>query len=79
MQEGQPGRSESHWSVRNSERGSLSADPSSSPLTLPLPQRPVSFIDTMKNERQDNRYCKPVHTVRASRPFSPYPLPFNYP
>ncbi|HKA44540.1 MAG TPA: amidohydrolase/deacetylase family metallohydrolase [Burkholderiales bacterium] len=45
-----------------------------------LVEGPVTFVDTRKNTRQGSRYLRPVHVVRAGRPFGrPYPLPFSYP
>jgi len=47
---------------------------------LELVEEPVEFVDTRKHHRQGTRWLKPVHTVRAGRPFGrPYPMPFNYP
>jgi len=47
---------------------------------LELVEEPVEFVDTRNNRRQGTRWLKPVHTVRAGRPFGrPYPMPFNYP
>jgi len=47
---------------------------------LELVQAPVTFVDTRKNTRQGKRWLKPVHTVRAGRPFGrPYPTPFTFP
>ena len=42
---------------------------------------PVTFVDTRKNERQGNKYLKPVYTVRAGRTFGgpPYFIPSTYP
>lgn len=47
---------------------------------LELVEKPVEFVDTMRNTRPGKRYLKAVHTVRAGRPFGrPYPQPFGYP
>ena len=47
---------------------------------LELVEEPVRFVDTRGNQRQGARWLKPVHTVRAGRPFGrPYPMPFAYP
>jgi len=47
---------------------------------LELVEEPVEFVDTRNNHRQGTRWLKPVHTVRAGRPFGrPYPMPFTYP
>lgn len=47
---------------------------------LDLVEGPVTFVDTLNNERTGNRFLRPVDTVRAGRPFSrPYPQPFTYP
>lgn len=47
---------------------------------LDLVEQSVEFVDTRKNTRKGKAYLKPVHTVRAGRPFGrPYPLPFVYP
>ena len=47
---------------------------------LELVEEPVEFVDTRNHHRQGTRWLKPVHTVRAGRPFGrPYPMPFNYP
>jgi dihydroorotase len=47
---------------------------------LELVEEPVSFVDTRGNRRPGRRWLKPVHTVRAGRPFGrPYPMPFAYP
>jgi dihydroorotase len=47
---------------------------------LELVEEPVEFVDTRNNHRHGTRWLKPVHTVRAGRPFGrPYPMPFSYP
>lgn len=47
---------------------------------LELVEEPVTFVDTMNNERKGTRWLRPVDTVRAGRPFGrPYPAPFSYP
>jgi dihydroorotase len=47
---------------------------------LELVEEPVTFVDTRGNHRPGRRWLKPVHTVRAGRPFGrPYPMPFAYP
>ncbi len=47
---------------------------------LELVEEPVEFVDTRNHRRQGTHWLKPVHTVRAGRPFGrPYPMPFNYP
>jgi dihydroorotase len=47
---------------------------------LELVEEPVEFVDTRNHHRQGTHWLKPVHTVRAGRPFGrPYPMPFNYP
>lgn len=47
---------------------------------MELVEQPVTFVDTMKNQRTGNKFLKPVQTVRAGRPFGvPYPQPFGYP
>jgi dihydroorotase len=41
---------------------------------------PVDFVDTQRIQRKGHRWIKPVHTVKAGRPFgTPYPAPFNWP
>ncbi|MDQ3810248.1 MAG: amidohydrolase/deacetylase family metallohydrolase [Chloroflexota bacterium] len=47
---------------------------------LDLVEEPVTFVDTLNNQRTGDRYLRPFDTVRAGRPFSrPYPQPFTYP
>jgi dihydroorotase len=47
---------------------------------LELVEQPVSFVDTRDHSRTGTRWLKPVHAVRAGRPFGrPYPMPFAYP
>jgi dihydroorotase len=41
---------------------------------------PVTFVDTLNQQRTGKRFIRPFDTVRAGRPFSrPYPQPFTYP
>ena len=41
---------------------------------------PVDFVDTQRNQRKGERWIKPLHTIKAGRPFgTPYPIPFNWP
>src|SRR6266571_3488539 len=47
---------------------------------MELVEEKVTFVDTRRNERQGERYLRPLHTVRAGRPFGrPYPQPFGFP
>jgi dihydroorotase len=47
---------------------------------LELVEEPVTFVDTRNNERQGNRYLKPVTAVVAGVPFGrPFPQPFAHP
>ncbi|MEO8038773.1 MAG: amidohydrolase/deacetylase family metallohydrolase [Betaproteobacteria bacterium] len=47
---------------------------------LKLLDEPVDFVDTRGHHRTGERWLKPMHTVRAGRPFGrPYPMPFAYP
>jgi dihydroorotase len=47
---------------------------------LELVEEPVTFVDTLNNQRRGTRWLRPVDTVRAGRPFGrPYPAPFSYP
>jgi dihydroorotase len=47
---------------------------------LELVEEPVTFVDTRKNERQGDRYLKPVTAVVAGVPFGrPFPQPFAHP
>ncbi len=47
---------------------------------LELVEEPVEFVDTRNNFRKGSQWLRPVHTIRAGRPFGrPYPMPFNYP
>lgn len=41
---------------------------------------PVTFVDTLNQQRSGTHFIRPFDTVRAGRPFSrPYPQPFTYP
>jgi dihydroorotase len=47
---------------------------------LELVEEPVTFVDTLNNQRRGTRWLRPTDTVRAGRPFGrPYPSPFSYP
>lgn len=47
---------------------------------LEVVEEPVTFVDTLNNQRRGTRWLRPVDTVRAGRPFGrPYPSPFSYP
>jgi len=47
---------------------------------LELVEEPVEFVDTRNNHRPGKQWLRPVHTIRAGRPFGrPYPMPFSYP
>lgn len=47
---------------------------------LELIEEPVTFVDTRENERDGDRWLKPIATVREGRPFGrPYPTPFTVP
>ncbi len=47
---------------------------------LEIVDEPVTFVDTVNNQRRGTRFLRPVDTVRAGRPFGrPYPSPFTYP
>ena len=47
---------------------------------LELVEEPVTFVDTRENERQGDRYLRPVTAVAAGVPFGrPFPQPFAYP
>ena len=47
---------------------------------LELVEEPVTFVDTRENERQGDRYLKPVTAVVAGVPFGrPFPQPFAHP
>jgi len=60
--------------------GSLQIGAPADVSVLELVEEPVEFVDTRNNRRKGTRWLKPLHTVRAGRPFGrPYPLPFNYP
>ena len=47
---------------------------------LQLVEEPVTFVDTLNNQRRGTRWLGATDTVRAGRPFGrPYPAPFSYP
>jgi dihydroorotase len=47
---------------------------------LELVEEPVTFVDTLNNERKGDRYLKPVTAVVAGVPFGrPFPQPFAHP
>ena len=47
---------------------------------MELVEEKVTFVDTRRNQRQGDRFLKPLHTVRAGRPYGrPYPQPFAFP
>jgi dihydroorotase len=47
---------------------------------MQLVEEPVEFVDTKRNTRKGTRYLKPLHTIRAGRPFGPpFPIPYGYP
>ena len=47
---------------------------------LEIVEEPVTFVDTVNNQRRGTRFLRPIDTVRAGRPFGrPYPSPFTYP
>ena len=47
---------------------------------LELVEEPVTFVDTRENERQGDRYLRPVTAVAAGVPFGrPFPQPFAHP
>ena len=60
--------------------GTLAPGAPADVAVLELVEEPVRFVDTRGHTRDGQRYLKPVHTVRAGRPFGrPYPSPFGYP
>ena len=60
--------------------GTLSVGAPGDVSVLELVEEPVTFVDTMSNQRKGSRWLRPVDTVRAGRPFGrPYPSPFSYP
>jgi dihydroorotase len=60
--------------------GTLSVGAPADVSILELVEEPVTFVDTMNNQRKGSRWLRPVDTVRAGRPFGrPYPSPFSYP
>ena len=47
---------------------------------MQLVEEKVTFVDTRGNRRPGERWLKPLHTVRAGRPFGrPYAQPFGFP
>ena len=60
--------------------GTLAVGAPADIAVLELVEEKVRFVDTKGNARDGARYLKPLHTVRAGRPFGrPYPSPFGYP
>ena len=60
--------------------GTLAVGAPADIAVLELVEEKVRFVDTKGNAREGARYLKPLHTVRAGRPFGrPYPSPFGYP
>ena len=60
--------------------GTLAPGAPADVAVLELVEEPVRFVDTRGHTQDGQRYLKPVHTVRAGRPFGrPYQSPFGYP
>ena len=60
--------------------GTLQVGAPADVAVMELVEEKVTFVDTRRNQRSGERYLKPLHTVRAGRPFGrPYPQPFAFP
>lgn len=60
--------------------GTLEVGATADVSVLQLVEEPVTFVDTRANERQGDRWLRPIATVREGVPFGhPYPMPFAVP
>jgi len=72
--------SPAHVINRVDKLGTLKVGAPADVSVLELIEEPVEFVDTRDHRRQGTRWLKPVHTIRAGRPFGrPYFMPFDYP